>query len=109
MFATKSGTPAAYAGDQFSLGTEGVTYTAAIGTAMGFYNYTLNGTSNTTKANLVTFAGQWDLTSAGAFTYAVSSVPLPPGLTLLLSGVVLTTLIARRRNSNAGIGFSAAA
>ena len=57
--------------------------------------------ANLTKANLATFAGQWNLTKAGAFTY--SAVPLPPGLALLLSGMALTALIARRRSSGTGI------
>lgn len=109
LFATAAANKPAYAGSSFSLGTEKVTAGDVIGTAQGFYQWTLNGTQNLTKANLATFAGQWNLTNGGALTY-IASTPLPPGLTLLLSGMALTALIARRRTSGTGsVSMGAAA
>ncbi len=104
IFATAANSKPAYAGASFSLGTEKITAGDVIGTPQGFYQWTLNGTVGLTKANLATFAGQWDLTSAGLLTYASSAVtPLPPGLALLLSGMALTALIARRRTSGTDV------
>ncbi len=102
LFASNANTPAAYAGTKLSLGTQTASNPVTIGTTLGFYNWVLNGTVTSAKATVSAFAGTWDLTSAGAFTYTVAStVPLPPSLMLLLSGIVLTALIARRRSSNA--------
>lgn len=102
LFATASGNDPAYSGDSMSMGSEQVTARDAVGTAQAFYQWTLgsNPSNNLQKAPLSTFAGQWNLTSGGLLTY--SAVPLPPGLALLLSGMALTALIARRRNSGTG-------
>ena len=67
---------------------------ASIGTALAFYQ---DAASRSVIANGVAFAGTWDLTSAGALTYGgVSAVPLPTPLLLLLSGLGLMGVVARR-------------
>ena len=67
---------------------------AAIGTALAFYQ---DAASRSVIANGVAFAGTWDLTSAGTLTYGgVSAVPLPTPLLLLLSGLGLMGVVARR-------------
>lgn len=101
LFASNATTPAAYAGTKLSLGTQTASNPVTVGTTLGFYNWVLNGTVTSAKATVSAFAGTWDLTSAGTFAYTVASstVPLPPSLMLLLSGIVLTALIARRRSS----------
>ena len=103
IFASAATNNAAYVGASMSLGTEKITSGDLIGTPQGFYQWTLGPqpTNNLQKANIATFAGQWSLSKAGAFTY--SAVPLPPGLALLLSGMALTALIARRRSSGTGM------
>jgi hypothetical protein len=80
------------------------------GTAMSFYNLGLNGTSTLNKAKVTTYAGTWNLTNLSALTYSVSAVPLPMPLTLLLSGLALMGIIARRGKSQASdMSFSGAA
>lgn len=103
VFATAATNNAAYAGASMSLGTEKITNGDVIGTAQGFYKWTLNGTTGLNKAIIATFAGQWNLASGGLLTYTTSAVPLPPGLALLLSGMALTALIARRRTSGTDV------
>jgi hypothetical protein len=77
-----------------------ITDSAAIGTALAFYSESSNALrSTTTLATLSQFAGTWNLTSAGALSYAVSSVPLPTPLVLLLSGLGLMGVMSRRGKS----------
>jgi hypothetical protein len=66
---------------------------AAPGTPLSFYNQA--------NATLTTFAGSWDLVTSNGVTSLIwspgsTSVPLPAPLVLLLSGLGLLGLIARR-------------
>jgi hypothetical protein len=74
-----------------------------VGTALAFYQYTNQSTTGLSKSGATgtTFAGTWDLTSAGALQYTVqpSSVPLPAPLLLLLSGLGFMGVIKRRGQS----------
>ncbi len=109
---------AAYYGDSFNLGSgfkggasvSGVPIQAALGTSLKFYQLGLNGDGSTgsLKALVTTFAGTWDMTSAGLLTYtvAVQTVPLPKSWALLLSGLVLMGVIARRGKTADGDSFS---
>ncbi len=84
---------------------------AALGTALSFYQLSDSGTGNLGKATLLTYAGTWNLTSAGLLSYgSVSAVPLPKSLVLLLSGLVLMGVIARRgKTGPSGDSFPGAA
>jgi hypothetical protein len=86
---------------------------AAIGTALAFYSESSNALRSTSNAatTLSTFAGTWDLTSAGVLSYTVSSVPLPMPLVLLVSGLGLMGLMSRRgkSSSNDMLGNASAA
>jgi hypothetical protein len=88
----------------------------AIGTALAFYSETTNALRSTTvPAVLTTFAGTWDLTSAGVLSFAGTStpppppVPLPTPVLLLLSGLGLMGVVARRGKSVGGAFASGAA
>ena len=82
-----------------NLYADATSLSAAPGTALAFYSETSNALrSTTTVATLATFAGYWSLDLAGAtLTYTVASVPLPTPLVLLLSGLGLMVIVARRR------------
>jgi hypothetical protein len=68
---------------------------ATPGTALAFYSeVTANPRSATIPAVLTTFAGTWNL-NGGVLTYG-SAVPLPTPLLLLLSGLGLMGVVARR-------------
>lgn len=84
---------------------------AALGTALSFYQLADAGTGNLGKASVLTYAGTWNLTSAGLLSYgSVSAVPLPKSLVLLLSGLVLMGVIARRgKTGPSGDSFPGAA
>jgi hypothetical protein len=85
---------------------------AAIGTALAFYSESNSSLRSTTALSTVsTFAGTWDLTSAGVLSYTVSSVPLPMPLVLLVSGLGLMGLMSRRgkSSSNDMLGNASAA
>ncbi len=77
---------------------------AALGTALNFYSLTFgstNHTSATTKTIIATFANTWLLDSAGNLTYnnTVAPIPVPAPLGLLLAGLALMGVIARRRKT----------
>lgn len=98
LFATAATNPGAYAGTGLSTAAGIPDTSAAVGSAVAFYNLSLNGTSNLTKAHVTTYAGTWDLTNLTTLTYSVPT-PLPMPLTLLLSGLALMGVIARRGKS----------
>jgi hypothetical protein len=82
----------------------GATDLSGLGTALDFYSVVQNGTlsgSRTIQAFITKFAGTWNLTSAGALSYVVAT-PLPASWTLILSGLALMGVIARRRKSTNG-------
>jgi len=89
-----------YAGGYDSTFNSGVGNTdwSTPGTAMAFFQTQNTSTSGAlTKGTYSTFAGTWDLSAAGVLTYTVPTVvPLPAPLLLLLSGLGLTGLVARR-------------
>jgi hypothetical protein len=79
----------------------GVADEGVVGTALNFYAITTSSPSGTRNgASVAELASQWTLSAAGLLTYgSVTAVPLPASLLLLLSGVALTGLVARRRPS----------
>jgi hypothetical protein len=83
-------------------GTTGTTDSASIGTALNFYSVITTQASGTRNgASVSTFAGTWDLTSAGLLTYgSPAPVPLPTPLLLMLSGLGLLGLVGRRKQSS---------
>jgi hypothetical protein len=78
---------------------------ATVGTAMSFYSATMNNTRSG-NATLATFAGTWNLVG-NTLTY--SAVPIPASWGLLLSGLALMGVIARRGKSSDGDFISGAA
>ncbi|HUI61660.1 MAG TPA: VPLPA-CTERM sorting domain-containing protein [Steroidobacteraceae bacterium] len=110
---------AAYFGSSFTLGsgfqttnsTAGIKNLYALGTATNFYELSLNGdgSDGAAKALVSTFKGQWNLTAAGLLSYTVAAVPLPDSLAILLSGLALMGLIARRARSGRPADFVGAA
>lgn len=81
----------------------GVADLTGLDTSIGFYSAVQTGTSSasrTVQAVITKFAGTWNLTSGGNLTYA--AVPLPASWTLILSGLALMGIIARRRKSTTG-------
>jgi hypothetical protein len=117
LFVTNTGpnaNAAAYFGSSFTLAAGWPNTLADVGTALNFYKISLNpanNTNNLNKALVTTYAGSW-LLSGASLTYSVatSPVPLPMPLTLLLSGLALMGIIARRGKSNDGdVSLSGAA
>jgi len=73
-----------------------------VGTAENFYALTTTNAHGTLSGAVVTqLASQWNL-SSGVLTYGTpSAVPLPAPVVLLLSGLGLMGVVARRRSSAA--------
>lgn len=90
----------------------GVNDGQSIGTAVAFYTETSSALSSAvTKGTLTSFAGTWDLTATGGLSYTTTSpVPLPTPVLLLLSGLGLMGVVARRgKSAAADVGMGAAA
>jgi hypothetical protein len=73
---------------------------ALAGTALNFYNESSNALRSTTPSTLTTYASQWNY-SNGVATYGTAAVPLPTPLLLLLSGLGLMGVVARRGKAGA--------
>jgi hypothetical protein len=72
---------------------------AAIGTALNFYDASVGAGRSGTVNPTIEEAGTWTL-SAGVLTYsAVSAVPLPTPILLLLSGLGFMGVVARRNKT----------
>ncbi len=85
---------------------------ATPGTALAFYSESSGALNDAnTLATLSTFAGKWNLNlGTGQLSYSVTAVPLPAPLVLLLSGLGLMGLVARRgKNGANAYAFGAAA
>jgi len=79
------------------------------GTALNFYKFTSTLPSGNQVAGDVssTFAGMWNLTASGLLSYNTLATPLPAPLLLLLSGLGLMGIVARRGQSSAMNGAAA--
>jgi hypothetical protein len=75
------------------------------GTAANFYDETSNALrSGSTFATITQLAGTWNYNAAtGIASYGSSAVPLPTPLLLLLSGVGLMGVVARRNKSEPAV------
>jgi hypothetical protein len=83
---------------------------AIAGTAINFYNETSNALrSASTFATLSTYAGQWNFVNGIASYSSAAAVPLPTPLLLLLSGLGLMGVVARRGKGSADASGMAAA
>jgi hypothetical protein len=72
---------------------------AGLGTALAFYSTsTVNPKSATIAGSFSAFAGTWNF-SGGTLTYTAAPVPLPTPVLLLVSGLGMMGLVARRRQS----------
>jgi hypothetical protein len=83
----------------------GATDISTLGTGIDFYSVVQNGAvsgSRTIQTFVTKFAGQWNITDTGAVSYAAIAAPLPASWTLILSGLALMGVIARRRKSANG-------
>jgi hypothetical protein len=94
-----TGYDAKWTGD-LGMGSSSQADLASLGTALSFYQVASNGNSGKATTTISTFLSQWNLTTAGLLTYgSAGSVPLPAPLMLLLSGLGLMGLVARRKQS----------
>jgi hypothetical protein len=100
QFVTNVGNPSAYYGIADAQFGSSPSETGAVGTALNFYQISLGSPTSGSTAGLVatTYNGTWDLLSNGTLTYG-SAVPLPKSWILLLSGLLLMGVIARRGKS----------
>ncbi|MDR3416940.1 MAG: VPLPA-CTERM sorting domain-containing protein [Nevskia sp.] len=91
-----------------------VTPDASLGTALAFYSETYGSTNHqatNVRAIINQFANTWLLDSSGNLTYnaTTSSVPVPAPFGLLIAGLALMGIIARRgKNGDRGFGGFAA-
>jgi hypothetical protein len=75
----------------------------AVGTSIAFFKEVTNApSSQLTKGVVTDLGGVWNFTQSGALSYTTSAVPLPTPLVLLLSGLGLMGVIARRGKSASG-------
>ncbi|HWY26115.1 MAG TPA: VPLPA-CTERM sorting domain-containing protein [Nevskia sp.] len=82
---------------------------AQLGSAINFFSFVINGGARSGTADHVAqFLSQWNFTQGGLLTYG-SAVPLPASWVLLLCGLGLMVVIARRGKSERGFGGGAAA
>lgn len=86
-------------GVQFTQPGSGVDALAGAGSSLAFYKEVSTNTSDGTgNASISTLAGTWSYNNGVAvYSSAVSTVPLPAPLMLLVSGLVSMGLIGRRR------------
>lgn len=68
---------------------------ANVGAAMNFFS--MSGGTALAKATVTSLPGQWLLSANGNLTYTVTAVPEPANWALLLSGLGIVSLVARRR------------
>jgi hypothetical protein len=82
----------------------GVSDNAALGTAMAFYNEIGTNPRSGAAATLTQYTGTWDvLNGIATYTTGSQAVPLPTPILLLLSGLGLMGVVARRGKDAAAV------
>jgi hypothetical protein len=82
----------------------GVSDSAALGTAMSFYNEVGASPRSAAAATLTQYSGKWDvLNGVATYTQGSQAVPLPTPILLLLSGLGLMGVVARRGKEAAAV------